>query len=67
MCGINGILGLSDTIVAKQKVVAMNNKLRHRGPDDEGYFVEPQIALGHRRLSIIDLSAAGHHSHKVSP
>lgn len=38
----------------------MNRALTHRGPDDEGTFIENGIALGHRRLSIIDLSANGH-------
>ncbi len=60
MCGINGILGLSDNVIAKQKIIAMNTTMKHRGPDDEGVFVNELIALGHRRLSIIDLSAAGH-------
>lgn len=60
MCGINGIVGFNDKILAKQKVIAMNNRMRHRGPDDEGVFVADKIALGHRRLSIIDLSSAGH-------
>lgn len=60
MCGINGILGFNDPNIAKQKIIAMNNRMRHRGPDDEGVFVADKIALGHRRLSIIDLSAAGH-------
>lgn len=60
MCGINGILGLNDVALAKQKVQAMNNAMKHRGPDDEGVFADSNIALGHRRLSIIDLSAAGH-------
>ncbi len=60
MCGINGILGFNDTDAAKHKVIAMNNAMKHRGPDDEGVFVDSMIALGHRRLSIIDLSAAGH-------
>lgn len=60
MCGINGIFGLQDTGIARQKVAAMNNAMRHRGPDDEGIFAEEKITLGHRRLSIIDLSAAGH-------
>lgn len=60
MCGINGIYGLDDMDLAKQKVSTMNNSLKHRGPDDEGAFVAPAIALGHRRLSIIDLSSAGH-------
>ena len=60
MCGINGILGIKDTALAKQKVLAMNSTMKHRGPDDEGVFVDENIVLGHRRLSILDLSAAGH-------
>ena len=60
MCGINGILGIADSGLAKQKVQAMNIAMKHRGPDDEGFFVNGDVALGHRRLSIIDLSAAGH-------
>ncbi len=60
MCGINGILGLKDLKLAKEKVQAMNIKMKHRGPDDKGVFVNDDIVLGHRRLSIIDLSAAGH-------
>ncbi len=60
MCGINGILGLSDKKNAEQKVIAMNTAMKHRGPDDQGFFIDKKIALGHRRLSIIDLSAAGH-------
>jgi len=38
----------------------MTDTLIHRGPDDEGFFVNEKIALGHRRLSIIDLTKAGH-------
>ena len=60
MCGINGILGLSNTEIAKRKVIAMNNSLKHRGPDDDGIYFNDEIALGHRRLSIIDLSVDGH-------
>lgn len=60
MCGINGILGIRDQGVSKRKVQEMNFTMKHRGPDDEGVFASEQIALGHRRLSIIDLSAAGH-------
>jgi asparagine synthase (glutamine-hydrolysing) len=37
----------------------MNNAISHRGPDDEGYYIDEQVALGHRRLAIIDLSPAG--------
>ncbi|WP_017729787.1 asparagine synthase (glutamine-hydrolyzing) [Nafulsella turpanensis] len=60
MCGINGILGLQEAGQARERIDKMNNTLQHRGPDDAGFFVEECIALGHRRLSIIDLSSAGH-------
>lgn len=60
MCGINGLLGFPDKDSATQKVNAMNEAMIHRGPDDGGFFVNDKIALGHRRLSIIDLSSAGH-------
>ncbi|MBN8697670.1 MAG: asparagine synthase (glutamine-hydrolyzing) [Bacteroidetes bacterium] len=60
MCGINGLVGIADVGIAKEKVNAMNERMRHRGPDDSGIFAEEKIALGHRRLSIIDLSSAGH-------
>ena len=56
MCGIVGIIGLGKD-VSTHKVHAMNNRIEHRGPDAEGFFIEDGIALGHRRLSIIDLSA----------
>ncbi|MDX1760961.1 MAG: asparagine synthase (glutamine-hydrolyzing) [Christiangramia sp.] len=58
MCGINGILQLNST--CKEAVQRMNTRLAHRGPDDEGVFAEDGVALGQRRLSIIDLSSAGH-------
>ncbi|GAO31725.1 asparagine synthase (glutamine-hydrolyzing) [Geofilum rubicundum] len=59
MCGINGII--SSHTPDKQAVIQrMNQRLSHRGPDDEGQWIEGPVALGHRRLSIIDLSAAGH-------
>ncbi|MBM3166252.1 MAG: hypothetical protein FJZ94_02200 [Chloroflexi bacterium] len=54
MCGIVGLIlteGLADANLIKQ----MNDTLTHRGPDDEGYFVEKNVGLGMRRLSIIDL------------
>jgi asparagine synthase (glutamine-hydrolysing) len=38
----------------------MMDSLRHRGPDDEGFFVDGDVSLGHRRLAIIDLSELGH-------
>lgn len=60
MCGIAGIIdleGLSDA--DRQAVGAMVQTLRHRGPDDLGTHLDPHAALGHARLSIIDLTAAG--------
>src|SRR3990172_6782185 len=60
MCGIAGIINLNKKRVDKNTLVKMAKTLSHRGPDDEGYFIEKNIALGHRRLSIIDLSKAGH-------
>jgi len=65
MCGIAGFL-CSPTGGEPEPmgsvVQAMTDRLRHRGPDDEGTWLDPEagIALGHRRLSIVDLSPAGH-------
>lgn len=58
MCAIIGALG---NIPSKEIFVTARNTMIHRGPDDAGLFYEEQssIALGHRRLSIIDLSDAG--------
>jgi len=60
VCGINGIISFNSSEDLSPIVKFMNDALAHRGPDDEGIFAEQGIALGHRRLSIIDLSAAGH-------
>ncbi len=60
MCGISGIYGLEEVQKANELIKRMNDTLIHRGPNDEGYFTDVNIALGHRRLSIIDLSSAGH-------
>jgi asparagine synthase (glutamine-hydrolysing) len=63
MCGIAGILAFNDALALDQQTVGrMTDALRHRGPDDAGTYVcrEHRVALGHRRLSIIDLSSAGH-------
>jgi asparagine synthase (glutamine-hydrolysing) len=56
MCGIVGIIGLNKG-VSSSKIHDMNKRIEHRGPDAEGFFIEDGIALGHRRLSIIDLSS----------
>src|SRR3989344_73086 len=55
MCGITGFFGLED----KPLLMKMTDKIEHRGPDDFGYFTDRNICLGHRRLSIIDLSRRG--------
>jgi asparagine synthase (glutamine-hydrolysing) len=54
MCGIAGFV-LREGQAAQQAVQAMCDCIRYRGPDDEGYYVEGGVALGMRRLSIIDL------------
>ncbi len=59
MCGINGIFGLKDRFRVTDMLVHMNNAVMHRGPDASGIFAEENIGLGHRRLSIIDLSDDG--------
>src|SRR3989454_8652290 len=59
MCGIAGFAGWTPDggIAGASKTVrAMCDAIAHRGPDDDGYFVAPGIALGMRRLSIIDVS-----------
>jgi asparagine synthase (glutamine-hydrolysing) len=57
MCGISGIFNLSGAPVSHQEIKAMTNSLAHRGPDGEGYFIEGPMALGHRRLAILDTNA----------
>ncbi len=64
MCGINGFFSFSDKKIdnSKQFLGNMNDLLAHRGPDDAGIWVNEErgVYLGHRRLSIIDLSNHGH-------
>ena len=60
MCGINGVLSFKKISLSKE-INSMNNSIIHRGPDDEGTYTEENnnysIALGMRRLSIIDLES----------
>ncbi|MFA5070031.1 MAG: asparagine synthase (glutamine-hydrolyzing) [Patescibacteria group bacterium] len=61
MCGIVGQFNfLGDKPVDRTVIIKMASFLAHRGPDDEGLYLGNNIGLGHRRLSIIDLSEAGH-------
>lgn len=55
MCGIAGFYSVGETF-SKQDLIQMTNTLRHRGPDSGGQFHDGVCGLGHRRLSIIDLS-----------
>ncbi|MCK4733731.1 MAG: hypothetical protein KAT65_14855, partial [Methanophagales archaeon] len=60
MCGICGILNISDWNEISEKIlITMRDTMIHRGPDDAGLYIstDGKIGLGHRRLSIIDLSA----------
>jgi asparagine synthase (glutamine-hydrolysing) len=61
MCGICGVLRLGETPfdTSGELLDRMTDSLTHRGPDDRGTWCDDRVALGHRRLSIIDLSRAG--------
>ena len=58
MCGIAGIVHLDGEVVDTAALKRMTDAIAHRGPDGEGLFTAPGVGLGHRRLSIIDLSDA---------
>lgn len=60
MCGICGIINFDKTPVNEEAIRRMMRIMQHRGPDDEGVFVENNVGLGFVRLSIIDLSSGGH-------
>jgi asparagine synthase (glutamine-hydrolysing) len=60
VCGIAGYLNFDGQPASPVILKAMTDMLVHRGPDDEGLLVEGGLGLGHRRLSIIDLSPSGH-------
>ena len=60
MCGIAGYIPLKKNEVDASRLKEMTNVISHRGPDDEGFFIDELVGLGHRRLSIIDLSKDGH-------
>lgn len=60
MCGITGIVHFNqERPVEREDIRRMNDRLVHRGPDGEGIWISGPVGLGHRRLSIIDLSDAG--------
>ncbi len=60
MCGLYGALSFSEQPIEMSVAEAMSVKVARRGPDDKGHWTDGAVMLGHRRLSIIDLSAQGH-------
>ena len=60
MCGIAGIVNFNQKSVEQHKLAAMMQTMKHRGPNDEGMTINGHVGLGHLRLSILDLSQAGH-------
>jgi asparagine synthase (glutamine-hydrolysing) len=71
MCGICGKINIEGKEIRRELIARMNSVLSHRGPDDEGIYINNpspgvsqamvSVGLGHKRLSIIDLSEAGRH------
>ncbi len=59
MCGIVGVYNLDQKPFSLTRIKDMASAIAHRGPDGEGYYVKDNIALGHKRLSIIDPSDRG--------
>lgn len=60
MCGFVAMLALNENKVDQSVVERMTTAIRHRGPDDEGYFFSGPVGFGFRRLSILDVSPTGH-------
>lgn len=60
MCGISGIINFQENSVSEPDIRAMMRSMKHRGPNDEGFFAEEHVGLGFVRLSILDLTPSGH-------
>jgi asparagine synthase (glutamine-hydrolysing) len=60
MCGILAVLNRDSSPVDRGLLVRMRDAMHHRGPDDAGLHLDGPVGLAHRRLSIVDLSPAGH-------
>ena len=59
MCGIAGIIKKKNTGINRNEIQKMTDTMIHRGPDAEGIYIDGNVGLGHRRLSIVDLSESG--------
>lgn len=60
MCGIVGIVSFVQQPIEEYRLRRMMQVIKHRGPNDEGIYLQDNVGLGHVRLSILDLSMAGH-------
>ena len=60
MCGIAGIVKYNNQKAEEARLLQMMQRMKYRGPNDEGIFIADGVGLGHVRLSILDLSSAGH-------
>jgi len=60
MCGIAGIINQNKNSIIDSELKRMTSLVAHRGPDGEGFYKHKNLGFGHRRLSILDLSDAGH-------
>lgn len=60
MCGIAGIIDQNKNLISESQIKLMTDIVAHRGPDGAGLYLYNNLGFGHRRLSIIDLSNAGH-------
>jgi asparagine synthase (glutamine-hydrolysing) len=60
MCGLFGALSFDASAISSAHAQSMSARVAQRGPDDKGEYFDGPVMLGHRRLSIIDLSPAGH-------
>lgn len=56
MCAISGIIGFNNHLIDIMELTKMSDRMTLRGPDSGGVFVDGNVGLAHRRLSIIDLS-----------
>ena len=60
MCGIAAVVRFDGSPVDRELLLRMRDSMIHRGPDDAGIHILDNVGLAHRRLSIVDLSPAGH-------
>ena len=58
MCGICGVIHFDGKPVGRELLAGMNERLRHRGPDGDGYFIDGAVGLAMRRLKIIDIAGS---------